>query len=204
MPFDLPAEHVLPVLESGDPRWAMEARSAWDALTASGDVPVVTLHDLEYFLWYQLPAKFLTDLGGHRDVAKALANLLSELGYEDAAAVARGLVTMRVLAEWDGGRDRGLRAYRKAMDESGVEPPDTDALEWGATMGMTEAGVYQQAAAVLERAMLEGEFVPLRRGWKQAQAGVLRRFLATPLHSLDERTPLKAIHDERRERWTTG
>jgi hypothetical protein len=201
MPFDLPAEHVLPLLDSGDPRWAMEARSAWDCLTASGDVAVVTLHDLEYFLWYQLPAKFMEDLAGHREVAKALADLLSGLGYEDAAAVSRGLVTMRVLAEWDGSRSRGIRAFRKAMDESGVEPPDTDALEWGDAMGVIEAGVYHAAAAALEEAMSDGAFVPGRRGWRQAQAEVVRTFLTTRLHSLDERTPLTAVRDERRERW---
>jgi hypothetical protein len=201
MPFDLPAEHVLPLVESRDGRRAMEARSAWDWLTASGDVPVVTLHALQYFLWYQLPAKFLTDLGHHREVAKALADLLSELGYEDAAALARGVVTMRVLAEWDSGPSRGHRAFRKAMDESGVEPPDTDALEWGDTMGMTEAGVYHMAAAALEQAMSEGAFVPGRRGWRQAQAEAMRRFLATPLHSLDERTPQAAVWEERRELW---
>ncbi len=74
----------------------MDARAAWDSLTASGDSPVVGLHDLEYCLWYQLPAKFLTDLEEHRKVALALAELLAELDYEDAAAVCRGPVTMRV------------------------------------------------------------------------------------------------------------
>src|SRR5437660_4766520 len=66
MPVGLPVERVLPLLESRDPAWAMDARAAWDWLTASGDVPEVTLRDLEYFLWYQLPAKFLTDHHEHR------------------------------------------------------------------------------------------------------------------------------------------
>ncbi len=201
MPFDLPAEHVLPLLESHDRRWAMEARSAWDYLTASGDAPVVSLHDLEYFLWYQLPAKFLTDLDHHREVATALADLLDRLGYEEAAALARGPVTMRVLAEWDSSPSRGHRALSRALDESGVEPPDTDDLTWGTTMGMTEAAVYQMASTALERAMSEGAFVPGRRGWRRAQAGVMNRFLATPLHSLDERTPRTAVWEERREHW---
>src|SRR5258708_36958812 len=100
MPFDLPAERVLPLLESRDPAWAMDARAAWDWLTASGDVPEVTLHDLEYFLWYQLPAKFLTDHDEHRAIALALGGLLDDLGYADGGAICRGTVTMRVLAEW--------------------------------------------------------------------------------------------------------
>ncbi len=179
----------------------MDARAAWDSLTASGDAPVVSLHDLEYFLWYQLPAKFLTDLDHHRKVTLALADLLSELGYEDAAALSRGPVTMHVLAEWDTDGTRGRRALRKAMEASGVEPPDTDALAWGDYMGMTESVVYGMASTALEQALSERRFVPGTRGWKQAQAEVMRRFLTTPLHSLDERTPQTAVRDERQGHW---
>lgn len=201
MPLDLPAEHVLPLLESRDRHWATDARSAWDWLTASGDSPVVTLRDLEYFLWYQLPAKFLTDLGHHRRVAKALADLLSRLGYEEAAALSRGPVTMRVLAEWDTDRTRGYRALSEALEKSGVEPPDTNALAWSAYMGTTESIVFHMASDALERALSEGEFTPGGRGWKQAQAEVMRRFLTTPRHSLDERTPQAAVWEERQEFW---
>jgi hypothetical protein len=90
MPFDLPAEYVLPLLDQGESSWTMDARAAWDALTASGDAPVVSLHDLEYFLWYQLPAKFMCDLDEHRSVAMALGELLGKLGYEDAAGLCPG------------------------------------------------------------------------------------------------------------------
>ena len=201
MPLDLPAEHVLPLLESRDRHWATDARSAWDWLTESGDSPVVSLRDLEYFLWYQLPAKFLTDLDHRRMVAMALADLLSGLGYEEAAALSRGPVTMRVLAEWDTDRSRGYRALREALEKSGVEPPDTDALAWSVYMGMTESIVFDMASAALERALSEGKFTPGSRGWKQAQAEVMHRFLTTPLHSLDERTPQAAVWEERQEFW---
>ena len=162
---------------------------------------MLSLRDLEYFLWYQLPAKFLTDLDQHCRVAMALADLLSGLGYEEAAALSRGPVTMRVLAEWDTDRSRGYRALRKALEESGVEPPDTDALAWSAYMGMTESTVFDMASASLERALSEGRFTPRSRGWKQAQAEVMRGFLITPLHSLDERTPQAAVWEERQEFW---
>jgi hypothetical protein len=201
MPFDLPAERVLPLLGSDDRGRASDARAAWDWLTASGDAPVVNLHDLERFLWYQLPAKFLTDPDHHRAVAAALGDLLSDLGYEDGAALCRGPVTMHVLAEWEKSRSSGYRALRKAMEESGVEPPDTDALHWGSVMGMVEAGVFEMASSDLERALAEGAFTPGARGWKRAQAEVMRRFLTTPLHSLDERTPQAAVWEERRQHW---
>jgi hypothetical protein len=100
---------------------------------------------------------------------------------------------MRVLAEWDSDENRGYRALRKALEESGVEPVDTDAITWGACMGMTEAVVFQ---------MVAGTLTPGSRGWNQAQATVARRFLTTPLHSLDERTPQAAIWEERQEFWS--
>jgi hypothetical protein len=162
---------------------------------------VVSLHDLEYFLWYQLPAKFLTSHDHHRAIAGALGDLLSDLGCEDGAALCRGPVTMHVLAEWEKGRSSGYRALRKALEESGVEPPDTEALSWDSVMGMVEASVHEMASSVLERALAEGIFTPRARGWKRAQAEVMRRFLATPLHSLDERTPQAAVWEERRQHW---
>lgn len=204
MPFDLPAERVLPLLESRDPAWAMDARAAWDWLTASGDVPVVTLRDLEYFLWYQLPAKFLVDLDEHRAIALALGGLLDDLGYADAGAICRGTVTMHVLAEWAKGRGSGRSALRKALDESGVEPPDTDDMAWGGIMGQVEATVVQAAALALENAITAGEFTPGTRGWKRAQAEVMRRFLTRPVHWLDERTPQAAVWEERERTWAEG
>ena len=201
MPYDLAADRVLPLLESFDPRRSDDARAAWDWLTASGDAPDVKLRDLEYFLWYQLPAKFLTSEEYHRAVALALAELFSHLGYEDGAAVCRAPVTMHVLAEWERDRSSGYRALNRALDESGVEPPDTDVLAWGSVMTVVEASVFDMAAGVLEDAMRDGAFTPGTRGWKQAQAAVVRRFLTTPLHSLHGRTPLAAVHEERARLW---
>jgi hypothetical protein len=204
MSFDLPAERVLPVLESRDPAWAMDARAAWDWLTASGDVPEVTLRDLEYFLWYQLPAKFLTDHDEHRAIALALGALLDDLGYADGGAVCRGTVTMRVLAEWAKGPGAGRSALRKALEESGVEPPDTDDLAWGAIMGTVELTVFEAAAIALEDALAAGEFTPGTRSWKRTQAEVMRRFLTRRVHWLDERTPQAAVWEERERTWAEG
>jgi hypothetical protein len=201
MPYDLAEERVLPVLESFDPRRSSNARAAWDWLTASGDVPDTTLRDLEYFLWYQLPAKFLTTEDHHRAVALALAQLLGELGYEDAAGVCRSPVTMHVLAEWERNRSAGYRALNRALAESGVEPPDTDLFAWGGIMSQVEASAYHTAAEVLEDAMRDGAFTPGTHGWKQTQAAVMRRFLTTPIDALGGRIPLAAVHEEREQLW---
>ena len=68
-------------------------------------------------------------------------------------------------------------------------------------MGMTESTVFDMASAALEQALSEGRFSPGSKGWKRAQAEVMRVFLTTPLHSLDERTPRTAVWDERQESW---
>jgi len=204
MPFDLPAERVLPLIEARDRGAAMNARAAWDWLTASGDVPEVTLRDLEYFLWYQLPAKFLTDHDEHRAIALSLGDLLDDLGYADGGAICRGLVTMHVLAEWAKGPGSGHRALRRALEESGVEPPDTGDLAWGGIMGTVEATVFEAATLALEDALAEGEFKPGTRGWKRAQAEVMRRFLTRPAQWLDERTPQTAVWEERERAWAEG
>ena len=204
MPFDLPAARVLPLLESRERAGAMDARPAWDWLTASGDVPEVTLRGLEYFLWYQLPAKFLTTLDEHRAIALALGDLLDDLGYADGASICRGPVTMHVLAEWEKGPGSGRRALRKALDDSGVEPPDTVDLAWGGIMGPIEASVFEAASSALEDAMAEGEFKPGARSWRRSQAEVMHRFLTRPLHWLDESTPQAAVWKEREEFWAGG
>ncbi len=122
MPFDLPAEHVLPLLKSRDGDWALHARAAWDFLTASGDVPVVNLRGLEYFLSYQPPAKFLSTLDEHREVAIALGGLLGDLGYEDSAAVCGTPVNCPFCQTPLGGRavaanrPRGMAGPRPASD----------------------------------------------------------------------------------------
>lgn len=179
----------------------MDARAAWDWLTASGDFPFLSLYDLEYFLWYQLPAKFLTDLAHHRAVALAAADLFDDLGHADAAAVCRSPVTMQVLEEWDRSPDSGVRAMRRALEASGVEPPDTPWLRWGSAMGLTEAAIFNTAANWLERAIVDGEFMPGARGWKSAQVEVMKRYLHAPMESLDGRTPLAAVVEERQGAW---
>ncbi len=201
MPFDLPAEHVLPLLKARGGEWAANAEAAWQSLTAGGDSSVVTLHDLGNFLWYTLPTKFLMSPKDHRAIARALGEMLGELGYEAAGELCRGPVTMGVIAAWEHSSSSGHRALTKALDNSGVEPLDTDSLEWGGVMGATEAGVYDAGAEALEAALSRGEFVPGERGWKQAQAEVMRRFLLTPRHALDGRTPQTAVWEERQESW---
>ncbi|MGH7687148.1 MAG: hypothetical protein ACREN2_10080 [Candidatus Dormibacteria bacterium] len=201
MPFDLARDRVKPLLESWERRRSQDATAAWDWLTASGDAPEVSLHELEYFLWYQLPAKFLTSHEHHRAVALALADLLDALGHADAASLCRGFTTMQVLAEWESDPDRGHRAFIKALDESGVHPPNTDVLEWGAVMLLTEARVLEMAANELEDAISHGVFTPGERGWKHAQSEVTRQFLLRVRHDLDERSPREAVWQERIEYW---
>ncbi len=158
----------------------------------------MTLHSLEYFLWYTLPVKFITSSDHQRAVALALGDLLSELGYEGAAGLCSSPVTMRVIAAWDQSPRHGHQALSKALDDSGAEPPDTEALEWGGMMGMTESSVYELAASALEEAAKS------HRG-RMAGSGLRLRCCAgsspMPAHSLDGRTPQTAVWQERQDFW---
>src|SRR5205085_6080191 len=122
----------------------------------------------------------------HRAIAIALGDLMDRLGYADAGALCRAPQTMHVLAAWDRDRAAGRRAMRRALAESGVEPPDTDALTWAGIMGPVEASAFDAAATALEQALIEGVFTPGRPGWRRSQAALVRRFLTTPVHWLDE------------------
>ncbi len=46
------------------------------------------------------------------------------------------------------------------MHASGVEPPDTDLLEWGATMGTNEFVCQENVSRALEAAIAAGELHP--------------------------------------------
>ena len=200
VPIHLPSRRVLPVLRQGRPL-AREAFAAWDFLTASGDSPGVTLHRLEYFLWYLLPVKLSNGVEQPRRVAEGLADLLETLGYREAAALSRGPTTMHVLAEWNASAARGRRALDQALDASGLEPPDTAALAWSHLMGPKELEAVNSASVVLEEEISAHRLTPGMTGWRRAQAEILDRFLTTPSQAFGGRTPQESVWRERQDSW---
>jgi hypothetical protein len=164
---------------------------------------VLTRYDLQLFLWYQLPRKWLTSLEHRRAVVDALARFLerADARATSHATLCRSEDTHELLSLWEhDGRD-ALRRFQELLEESGLEPRDTALLGWGDVMGPREADLRHGAALALEAAMEEGALRPGARDFKRQQAAVLKGFLSEPRADLDGRSPVEVIHEERLERW---
>jgi hypothetical protein len=72
------------------------------------------------------------------------------------------------------------RAAARAMDASGVLPPDLPELEWGEVMGDAESDAYERIATTLELALAAGDLKPGGRGWRLTQQRLARAQLTMP------------------------
>ena len=79
-----------------------------------------------------------------------------------------------------GARPPGPRWRAKAMEASGIVPPDLPELEWGEIMGTAEMDAYDRIAATLELALAAGELKPGGRGWRLTQQRLARQQLTMP------------------------
>ncbi len=145
--------------------------------TASGRAEAgladLTQHGLQTYLWYTLP-------GGHEPqlTAAALQSFFELAEMHRYAAVAGSAQTKEVLRTYDEqGAPAGMRAAGRAMDASGVLPPDLPEIEWGELMGPVESDAYQRIAVTLELALAAGEMRPGGRGWRITQQRLARHQL---------------------------
>jgi hypothetical protein len=111
-------------LRAEDERVASDAEAALGSLTWDQGLQVITQHGLQTFLWYELPRKWLTDLEGKLHIAASLGRLLELVGLPRYAAICRGPETTAVLQAHERGSREGFRAFRRAQERSGVQPPD--------------------------------------------------------------------------------
>lgn len=191
------AESIVARLSARDRRLGEDARAAVEWLTGfdGDDVPAAfSRRELQLFLWYQLPKKWLIRTAEQKAVAEALACFLDQVGAEAApfAALCRSLQT----AELIGNRGKNLAA---ALERSGLEPPDTPLLTWSEFMSIQEALEHDLVADMLEDAVDGGELVPGAKGWRQRQAGLVERYLANP--DASGTAPVTRIHAARRSAW---
>jgi len=168
------------------------------------EAPVeVSRYDLQLFLWYQLPCKLLASLEVKRAVAERLGRFL-ELAGDGATAYAEICTceqTMAMLEAWEAEEPDTAERLREALEASGLEPPDTDALRWRSMMGFEEARLRDRVARELEQ-WIEGEGVdPGARGFKRRQAALVTEFLQRAQPELDGRAPLEVMVEERLESW---
>jgi len=207
MPVELSERELrdaIAVAGEWDGEGARSAQSAFEWMGWEGEEPLfLRRYDVQLFVWYVLPRKFLAGLDDKRAVAAALAGTLERLGGQAAgyAEVCRSPETDDLLRAWEAEDPAAWERFRELLDGSGIEPPDTDLLAWGGVMGLEEARVREQVATALEEAIEAGELTPGARGFRRRQAEVASAALREPWDGDDGRSRLEAVHDERLERW---
>lgn len=135
------------------------AQAALEWMGWEGEGPLrLRRHDVQLFVWYTLPRKFMASLEHKREAAAALAGTLDRLGERAAgyADVCRAPETDELLVAWEVEDPAAWQRFRELLERSGLEPPDTDLLTWGEVMGLEEACVREQVATALEEAVEDG------------------------------------------------
>ena len=201
---DEPVERVLAELRRENSRLAEQAEAAIDWLSA-GEAFELSQYGLQQFLWYELPRKWIGPPGGEarlfKEIREGLAWVLARLGLERYAFMCRSAITEGVHAAYlQSGRD-GSRAFRRAMDGSGIEPPDLDDLTWGGLMGIEEANARDRVADALEAAVASGELAVRGRGWRSHQRQLAAAAVDQPHPDRQGASWRQVILKERIEHW---
>lgn len=196
MPFKV-TKAELDRYEAGlDRKVALDLRGAlgWFGADDDGAMFSVSRHDLQQFLHYTLPRKYLAGVEEHLAVARALGDALEHLGAPVAYAnLCRSPETLALLRLWAVDEDAAFARFAALTDASGLEPPDVDELRWHSVMGMAEAGTRDAATLALERALESGDTRPA--------AEIVRAVLAEPDPGGEHPTRLVAVQAERIDRW---
>jgi len=183
-------------LRRTDPAAARRAERALDELLGDAGLADLTQHNLQTYLWYTL-----ADAHEPQLTAAALQSFFELAELHRYAALAQSAQTKEILRSYEEqGPAAGARAANKAMDASGLVPPDLPELEWGEIMGTAEMSAYDRTAATLELAQAAGELKPGGRGWRLTQQRLTRQQLTMPRH--DGPPLLDRVRAERLDSWT--
>ena len=182
-----------------------EAQHVFDTLTWGAGPDQISQSVVQDWLWYRVPTKYLTDEPGYMTrLAAAAADLFDELGLDAYAAVCRSPTTQGVHTAFDRSDADGFAAMRKAMDASGVKPPDLDDFAWGQVMGSEEAMARSAVEGALERAIATSEVVVGGRGWRAGQRAVTERSLDADHPDQPGQSWRTAVITERVGTWVDG
>lgn len=190
---------VIAGVERHDPELAGWMRMAADGLTVGEGEEVISQASLQAFLWYEVPRTLPND--AWRPVVEGAGVLLSLLGLDRYATIARSPTTAAILEAWERATAKGFARFKAALSSSGVEPPDTQLLEWGEVMGIEEVFAAQLVEGALERAIDAGELHPGHGPWRHAAVDICNRTLLAPAADAKGSTLLEAVLDERIATW---
>lgn len=175
-PADLTEDDVTAAIDrirGRDPGLADEAGHVYGTLTWGEGPGQLRRAGVQDWLWYRLATKYLTDEVGYMGrLAETAAVLFDELGLDAYAALCRDDTTAAVHAAFERSNRDGFKVMRKAMEASGIAPPDLDDFGWGDVMGFEEANARSAAEDALETAIHHGDLVVGKRGWRNRQREV--------------------------------
>jgi len=180
-----------------------EARAVLDWLLPEGDEGLENLsqYDLQNFLWYYLPVKWLVEPREHHEAAWALGDLLESAGLTRYAGLCRSNDTHLLIDLWDTDQARARRTLRRISESSGVDPLDTETLQWGAVFGMAEAAARAAVSNALEAALDAGRLTPGAPRWKAEAGRIINEVVARSGELPGAATLLEAIWAERTGWW---
>jgi hypothetical protein len=187
-----------------NPALATMAAAAIHVLARDGGLETLTQQAVQSFVWYELPCEY----GGTAEVklalVAALGRLFERVGMPRYAQVCASPTTATVVRAYDKGVNRGMLAYRRAEERSGVRPPHLPELVWGRTMGPVEASAFQSTAAALELAVAARLLRPGARGWRKVQQELAWEHLTLPHPEFGGRAWLAGVYAERFAYWLHG
>ena len=115
-------DEALSRLSARDGELAGSADQAYETLTWGEGPGVLRQAGLQYWLWYVVPTKYITDEAGYMGrLVGGAAALFDELGLHRYAAICRSPTTAVVHAAFDRGDTEGHRALRRALERSGIK-----------------------------------------------------------------------------------
>ncbi|MGH4015986.1 MAG: hypothetical protein ACRDSL_19105 [Pseudonocardiaceae bacterium] len=164
------------------------------------DPASISQHDAQQLAWWTAPRTWFMRQDELTEVASACAGLLETSGRHRAAAALREH-TPAVLAAWARSAQHGRAACHRAMQATGVQPPDTPTLVWGSIMGSAEASVLDAAQRMLESAIDTDAFVPGEQSWRSSQCSLVETWLRAPSPLFAGQPPVEVVHAERTAHW---
>jgi hypothetical protein len=192
-------ENAVLRVESRCPELGDPLRLVADMLWPGEGVDQVHQASLQDFLWLYLPRDHPVETWP--EMVSAAAAILEELGFGHLAALTRSRQTAEVLAAWEKGMKSGYAAFRSAREASGVQPPDTEVLEWGSVMGADEAMALEAVERVLGERVARRELVPGAPGWRASAASITEQALTLPLDLPPGQTLSGLVVTERISSW---
>jgi hypothetical protein len=182
-----------------DPATGQRVRAALPVLVdESEDLAALTQLDVQRFLWQTLPRQWKGRPREQHELAWAVGDFLAAAGLDRYAALCRDRRTHEVLSAWARDPALGSRTTAALMRSSGVDPPDTRLLAFGAELTGLDRRVRADASRFLEDAVARGVLDP------SSECGVrssTETFLSTPSPAYDGLTPREAVLRERAASW---